>query len=517
MNVAIRNFLQRFSSGRRTALLLFVGLSGCYISLSPASIAGQGYTGEEIDSGLRMLAILTTCLKHHPVPPMVWSRHGPVPILFDLPFLKLGKFFVSPDYMLSFQPGLMTAALVALLYLWLRKLCSPAMSLLLSLSAAFGTMLWPYAYISLETKQTFFVLLAGYLGIDGMQLRGWRRVLLFAVVCGLAVSVKSTGIVLVPAIAYLLYVQVGDDWRSRLGQLLWIVGIIVFIWGVGAVGRNYYWSPRGGGAQNLRSWLSYSWLQSFSNVIGLFGSPTKGLFVYSPVLLVSFYSVPRALRVQRSIGIYTLLVGGGILALLAPLSTPVDETWGPRYLHTIVPLLLLCAGAAWPKLHWPRDLVVVFLTAVGVAISFLGAFYYYGVQDFAARAAGQNTIEWITADPDWNHIVFDARLLHVWLDKSSGPVLWVPKHTWVWRPPEGTTPDWRAIDLRPYCQPQSFLVRFWNSPKPGVVLVVFRTYLIALIVGAVCLIWTILRTIRESRSAPVGNLAVAVECTGATQ
>ena len=58
--------------------------------------------------------------------------------------------------MLSFQPVLLTAGIVTVLYLWLRKLCSPMVSLLLTFTGAFGTMLWPYAYISLETKLSFF-------------------------------------------------------------------------------------------------------------------------------------------------------------------------------------------------------------------------------------------------------------------------------------------------------------------------------------------------------------------------
>lgn len=112
-------------------------------------------------------------------------------MLFDLPFLKLGKFLVSPDFMLSFQPALLTAALVTILFLWLRKLCSPGMSLFLTLTAAFGTMLWPYAYISLETEQSFSVLLAGYLALAGGAIRSWPRPPLFAITCGLALSVKS--------------------------------------------------------------------------------------------------------------------------------------------------------------------------------------------------------------------------------------------------------------------------------------------------------------------------------------
>ena len=68
------------------------------IPLSPGSIAGQGYASEEIDSGLRILAVTTAWMKRHPVPPMIWSRHGLVPLFFDLPFLKLGKFLVSPNF-----------------------------------------------------------------------------------------------------------------------------------------------------------------------------------------------------------------------------------------------------------------------------------------------------------------------------------------------------------------------------------------------------------------------------------
>src|SRR5258708_4978964 len=121
-----------------------------------------------------MLAIVNAWVKGRPIPPMEWSGHGPVPVLFDLPFIKLGKMFVSPDFMLSFQPVLLTAGIVTVLYLWLRKLCSPKVSLLLTFTGAFGTMLWPYAYISLETKLSFFYFSQGtwglpleaYVGVD---------------------------------------------------------------------------------------------------------------------------------------------------------------------------------------------------------------------------------------------------------------------------------------------------------------------------------------------------------------
>jgi hypothetical protein len=73
--------------------------------------------------------------------------------------------FVSPDFMLSFQAVLLTTGIVTVPYFWLRKLCSPKVRLLLTFTGAFGTMLWPYAYISLETKLLFFLLLAGSWGL----------------------------------------------------------------------------------------------------------------------------------------------------------------------------------------------------------------------------------------------------------------------------------------------------------------------------------------------------------------
>ena len=253
----MRDMLKKLTEVRKTAILLFLGLSACYLSLSPGSIAGrghvQGYADEEMRSGLRMLAVLDAWLKGLPVPQMQWSRHGPVPLLFDLPFLRLGKMLVSPDFILSFQPVLVTAALLTILYLWLRKLCSPGMSLLLTLTGAFGTMLWPYAYIGLETKQSFFVLLAGYLALADGKLRSWPRLLLFSTTCGLALTVKSTGIVLWPALAYLVYVQFRNDWRSRRAQVLIVVLVIGGVWALGAWGEISTGHPKAAALINCSS------------------------------------------------------------------------------------------------------------------------------------------------------------------------------------------------------------------------------------------------------------------------
>jgi len=480
---------------RKTAWFLLISLSMCYLALAPGTTGGRGYVTEDMESGLGLLASFNAWVKGRPIPPITWTRHGPLPILLDLPFLKLGKLFVSPDFVLSLQPLLLTAALLTFVYLWLRKLCTPAMSLLLTLIGAFGTMLWPYAYIGLETKQSFFVLLAGYLGLARGKLRTWPQLLLFSTICALAISVKTTGIVLAPAIAYLVYVQFRTDWRSHWRQASAAILIITGIWALSAVGWNFFWAPRGGGANALLIWTTNSLLQFFANVMGVFGSPTKGVFVFAPVLLFSIYGVPRAFRTHRDTAIFGLLVTTCTVAFVSTLFVTADEVWGPRYMHVIIAPLLVIIGAANPRFEWRRHVPLAVLGVLGVAISFLGAFYYYGTRAFAAGDTGQNTMEWFAGDSVWSEIQFDARLFSVWLKGGTEPVPWTPSHLWVWAAPPGAQ-SWKTVNLRDYAAPQSFLLYYWKTPLQGSDLIIFRMCWLSLVLGPLLLTWVITRTIK---------------------
>jgi hypothetical protein len=498
-----------------TAALLFLGLAACYLTLSSGLIRGQGYTGEEIDSGIRMLQVFDAWRQGTDLPPMVWSRHGPMPVLLDLPFIALGHLSVSSEFGVSVQPILVTAAIVTVLYLWLRTLASPGVSLLLALTGAFSTMLWPYAYIGLETKQSFFLLLAGYLGLARGRLRRWPSVLLLGVAGGLAIALKANGIILGPAVLYLVYAQFREDWASRLRPAAVVVAVVGGIWLAGAAGRNLYWAPRGGGMSALQNWLIASPIEVFTNAIGILGSPTKGLFIFAPVLLAAIYAVPCAFQRHRETAVFALLVTGSTIAFLCVLKYPADEVWGSRYLHVAIAPLLVCVGVAWPRFAWRPHLSIIGLGIIGLPIAFLGSFYYYGNTTNAAKAAGQNTMEWLTGDRVWSEVLFDARAFAVWYRGGTTPVPWTPSHVWVWTPPPGERPL-NPINIRDYSQPQSFMVRFWRLPVTGTSRVIFNVFQSALVIGPLLLVWVIGRTTRISRgaaaaarpSSPPGETAV---------
>jgi hypothetical protein len=473
-------------STRKTALLLFFGLSILYLSLHSGELSGRGYAVEEAESGLRMMAVFNAWVKGRPIPLMIWSRHGPLPVILDLPFFKLGKLFATPDFVVSFQPILLTAGLATIAFLWLRKLASPGVSLALTLVGAFGTMWWPYAYIGLETKQSFFLFLSGYLALARGKILRPAALACFSVSCGLAMSVKSVGVILLPAIAYLVWVQFRDDWRQRSRPLLGVVAGIAVIYILSAVGRNFYWEPVGGGAANLQNWMIESPLQIPSNILGLFASPNKGLFLFAPILVLSLWAVPQTLRSNRDLAMFALLTTAGTVAFLSLLSPPYDETWGPRFMHGTIGPLLLCVGAAWPRFNWRTATATFVLGVFGVAVSFLGSFFYYGMRRWAAESSAQNTIEWLTGDSAWNEIVIDALFFRVWLRGSSEPVLFTAQHIWAWSAPPDA-PRWKEIDLRQFAQPQSMLFYYLDRPKDTKLEVLLRFYIACIPVGLLLL------------------------------
>ena len=490
---------QSFTSVRMTATLLFFALTACYLILTPGTTSGHGYVAEEMDSGNRMLDIVSARLMGQPVPGMVWSRHGPVPLLFDLPFLIIGRYVVSQDFMLSFEPVLLTAALLVLAFVWLRKISTPWTSLILVMTGAFATMLWPYAYIGLETKQSFMILLAGYLALANGKILRWPGLVLFGISGGLSLTVKNIGIVMWPAVAYLVYVQFRDDWRVRRLQLLIVSLLIASTWEIGDGFRNLYWEPRGGALFNIHEWLSDSPILVFTNFIGVFGSPTKGLAVFAPVLLLCIYAIPRAIRSNsRNVAIFALLVTACTVGFISLLVVTSDEIWGPRYMHVAIAPLLICIGAAWPRLNWKVGLPLAGLAAAGFVISSLGAFSSYGVSSLAMRDTAQNTMEWINGDPVWGGPIFEFRLIRTWLKPGIEPVPWTPSHHWVWEPPVNFPSDWRTIDLREYSTPQSVLLQYWGEKKKGKWLPVFRVSVISAIAAPFLLLFVAVRTRKES-------------------
>src|SRR5262249_61193243 len=118
------------------------------------------------------------------------------------------------------------------------------------------------------------------------------------------------------------------------------------------IGWRFFWVPLGGSTSALQGWMAGSPFQCFSNLVGLIGSPNKGLLIFAPALLLGVYAIARAVRTHGEITIFALLVTLSTMAFMSTLVVTADEVWGTRFMHvTIAPLLILTASA-WPRFHW---------------------------------------------------------------------------------------------------------------------------------------------------------------------
>ena len=484
----------RLTHGKRhlQALLLFGGVFLIYLALSPGAVGSMGYISEEVTAGNQIIFNVSAWIHGKAFTPIGWPRHGLLPVLFDLPFLAIGAFMrgkLNQDWAMSFQPVLFSALLVLVLFFWLRRFASPGWSYLLSLVAAYGTMIWPYAYIGLEVKQSLALMVAGYLAFSPEHKDTWPRVLLFAATCALAVSLKATGTFLIPAVIFIIgRVYWRGFWKERREYLPKVVvtfSIILAVYLANYSLRSLFFTPFGGQWPFFKALLVHDSTQCLLNALGCFGSVNKGLIVYAPILLIAlpaFFHMPRE---HRPLAIFALLTLGGLVGGISPQRPYLEETWGPRYLHTAIAPLILCIGATRPRLRAATAAPALALAALGFWVSFLGAFFWYGVSDTAAQKASQSTLEAVQGDIVWNPVLFHERLFATYL--RGTPTSWTPDHRWWYvKPPDA--PSEKSVDLTQLAVPQPFLIRQASVPLQGDLRLLWHFYLLCLPAGVLLLV-----------------------------
>src|SRR5436189_5883144 len=109
-------------SERRSSLMFFAAVTAAYLVFSPGAILGMGYTEENVNASLQILANLAHWFGLRPdAPPIVWPRHGLFEVLLELPFLLVSRVLFGPsrvwlDRTLSLQPILLTALLCTVIF-----------------------------------------------------------------------------------------------------------------------------------------------------------------------------------------------------------------------------------------------------------------------------------------------------------------------------------------------------------------------------------------------------------------
>ena len=500
---------------RRSLAMLAAGVALFFLAFSNWSVHGMGYTDEDLDAVRDILRRIAAGFSGG-APIRHWPRHGVASVLSHVPFVLLARLFfggdpAAEDRFVSFEPILASALIVVLVFAWVRRTSgSPPRACAVALLTAATTFVWPYAYISLETTQSAAVMLAGYLAL-GTPRRSAARSVLFAGALAMAVSAKATGVFLLPAAVYLLFAFFRRGPESAGGRRIFPAGaaaiLVAAFFALNAWTRTFWWAQLGGTRHVIDKWLVRDPFVFLAHFVSLFGSANKGLFFYAPILIAAVLAGGAAWRRDRPVVVFALLTTVGLAAGFSAIRNWwADETWGPRYLHSAVGPIAILLGAAWARGSMPRTWrrAAVALGVLGLVVSFLGVFFYYGALQGACTAAGQSTLETLQGDPIWNHVVFDGRLFRAWArgagEPGARPAMWVPAHYWWYETPKDFR-GWKGVDLGPLAVPRPLIFR--RAASLAAVERRFRWASVgALALGLALLAVALARVRQEERGAP---------------
>jgi hypothetical protein len=300
--------------------------------------------------------------------------------------------------------SLLAAMSTALLYLLLRRRADPRLSFLLALAYALGTTTWMIGSQALwQHGMAELLIVAAMFVLTGSC--NVRRAILAGILCGLIACNRPPDSLIAAALA--IY---GLWWARRLAPLMvaasTIPAVFLLVYNFGVIGHY-------AGAYGLIGKASFFQHNALYGLAVLLFSPSKGLFVFSPFLLVIPICLPQVFADRRTRAITTAvgIAGVALLLVYSKADWRQGASWGPRWLTDLLPILFWMLPPAVKSLNRIGRVAFVLACCVAIAIEVIGAFWYTGVSDIAIYAASAQP-SGVAAIWNFRNAPFVAELRH---------------------------------------------------------------------------------------------------------
>lgn len=352
------------------------------------------------------------------------GQYGPGAGLTALPFVTL-QWLVIDDlaqhkaalwYGAKFVAAFCVAVSAAVVYLTLLRFVDHPAALMIAIAYGVGTCVWSVASQTLwqSGPNVMFLSLTAYCLVRLEESDWWAVGCSMAAACGVVCRPTSALVVLTIGV-YLTALGIqrwrqqtpgGSIRRAYRPPIIYIlVGLPPAIW---LAHFNWYYlgSPVLFGQTVAGRHIAASQLGSselwptpvLQGLAGLLLSPSRGMLVYSPVLLFAFWGVYRVWREPRLAVLRPL--GVAVLLLLAVQAKWFDwhggHSFGYRLMVDAVPLLALCSVPAVALIRQQSQLLALFsvMLAWSIGVQVLGAYAYDVIgwnarEVYAVQASGQ--------------------------------------------------------------------------------------------------------------------------------
>jgi MFS family permease len=263
---------------------------------------------------------------------------------------------------------------------------------LAAISYAFGT-------IALVYVRTFYAEpLLAFLTAGAMYLTlrdSTREICWAGVLAGLAVLAKPTGVVVGPVLAMFLLARRRSVLLSLAPATGTLIGLLLYM---------SYNEFRFEHALMFGQPWSFSLSSVPEGLAGLLVSPGRGLFWYSPVLVLAIAGFWAAKRTNVLASLMVVSLFAGFLAIYSLWSFwGGGWSWGPRFLLPGLPGLAALLGVLTAK--WRRALIVLTFAGFFLSASTLFAFYERYYAEATEQGVSEQQLKWS---------VQYAAFLHAW-------------------------------------------------------------------------------------------------------
>jgi len=282
-----------------------------------------------------------------------------------------------------------SAAIIAALssvvvYLVCRDLFSEKIALISTFIYAFATSTWSISSQALWQQgmgELLLILMIWYI-VRNEKTKSWTNILALGILSGLFVFNRPPDALLIIPVVYYVIRFCRDHVRYyAVGGI--ISGFPFFLYNLLIFGSVF-----GGYSHDFHQ---YVFNETFIiHYAGLLVAPNVGLFVFTPVMILSVFGYFKLKNLHNSRIASTLSFFGPVI-LLTILAYSFFDGWysewcyGPRYLIGILPALILYCALFFDTLTKPCSnrlqktgfaIIIVILIAVSVAIQFIGVYYY---------------------------------------------------------------------------------------------------------------------------------------------
>lgn len=242
-------------------------------------------------------------------------------------------------------------------------------SILVSGILAFSTLIWAYSQTSLNVVPLTFFMLLGFFFIKKFLNSHNVSALLFSgLSLGFGFLVRNDAILFIFPLSALLvwYVIKKKQIKKIIPYFSSIFGFYLIYLAVNYL--RFHVSPF------ITTEKSVGYLSNIGSgstpvgegLFGLLFSPGVGLFIFVPIILTIFFSFPNFFKQHK---LECISIVSIFIFILIYYSTSISwhglVSWGPRYLYSIIPFLILPLAAAIENKNFSIKIASIILAGIG--------------------------------------------------------------------------------------------------------------------------------------------------------